>query len=82
MPVHLSIPTEGVYVCVSGEAPDDGEQAHDAVQDSNAIAHMETMARRISRRTHTQQTDSPFEHFDVISCRLLVRSQVALDHTE
>lgn len=55
MPVHLSIPTEGVYVCVcvSGEAPDDGEQAHDAVQDSNAIAHVETMARRISRRKHT-----------------------------
>ena len=47
-----------VYVCVcvcvcvceterdgSGEAPDDSEHGHDAIEDSNTITHVETMGR-------------------------------------
>lgn len=33
---------------MSGEAPDDGEHGHDAIEDNNAIVHEETMARYIS----------------------------------
>lgn len=35
---------------MSGEAPDDGEQGHDAVKDSDAVAQVEPAAGYISRR--------------------------------
>lgn len=41
-------PPEHFYrecVCVSGEAPDDSEHPHDAIEDSNTITNVETMAR-------------------------------------
>lgn len=60
IPAHPSISTEGECVCLcvcmflSDEAPDDGEHGHEAIKDSNAITHVETMARYISRRKHRQ----------------------------
>ena len=41
--------------CVSGEAPNDGEQGHDAVKDSNAIAQVEPVAGCISRRQQARR---------------------------
>lgn len=46
-----------VCVCVcmseSAEAPDDGKHGHDAIKYSDAITHVETAARSISRRKNT-----------------------------
>lgn len=43
-------------MCPSGEAPDGSEHGHDAIKDSHAVAHVETMTMDISRRknTHTE----------------------------
>lgn len=41
---------------MSGEAPDDGERAHDAVQDADAAADAENMVRRLSGRKKTKKT--------------------------
>lgn len=54
---------------VSGEAPDDGERTHDAVQDGDAAADAETVVRRVSgRKKPPTQT-----HDDVIGCLVVLR---------
>lgn len=55
-------------MCPSGEAPDGSEHGHDAIKDSHAVAHVETMTMDISRRKNTHTQKPTFPTVSYISC--------------